>query len=284
MTFWKRSLVNKSTGTPLYRQLCDVVIQAIKDGRLLPNERIPSDRELCEELGMSRMTIRHAMAELVREGWLHSQTGKGTFVRGPKMGQLQQTLIGFTQNWRSRGYETHARVLVAQLVPATATLAEEMRLPAHEAVVKLERVRYINDEPISIEAAHVPYALAPGILEHDFSHESLYEVLREQYHHRLAWAHQIVEADMPSPREASLLTIARTTPVLRGTRTVVLADEQVIEYNQAVYRGDRYRYETMLFEGGWPSEIQLAGLTDERRSVNISPSHEPVEPSTEQEA
>lgn len=270
MTFWKRSLVNRSAGLPMYQQLCDAVIQAITDGRLQPNERIPSDRELSEELGISRMTIRHAMADLVRERWLYSQAGKGTFVRGPKMGQLQQTLIGFTQNWRQRGFHTHSRVLAAQLVPATPSLAEEMRVPVHEAVVKLERVRHINDEPISLELAYVPYALVPGILEHDFSTESLYQVLREQYHHHLAWARQMVEADMPSAREANLLTIPRTTPVLKGTRTLFLADEQVIEYNQAVYRGDRYRYETMLFEGGWPSQIQLGGLANEWLSANVA--------------
>jgi GntR family transcriptional regulator len=256
MTFWKVSLINKGAGEPLYRQLCEVVIQAIKDGRLQPNERIPSDRELCEELGVSRMTIRHAMAELVREGWLYSQAGKGTFVRGPKMGQLQQILVGFTQNWRERGYRTHARVLAAHLTPATAALAEEMRVPVHEALVKLERVRFINEEPISIELAYIPYALVPGILEHDFTHESLYQILREEYHHRFAWARQIVEADMPSIREASLLTIPRTTPVLRGTRTLFLVDERVIEYNQAVYRADRYRYETILYERGWPVQMQ----------------------------
>lgn len=266
MTFWKASLINKGAGEPLYRQLCEVVIQAIKDGRLQPNERIPSDRELCEELGMSRMTIRHAMAELVREGWLYSQAGKGTFVRGPKMGQLQQILVGFTQNWRERGYHTHARVLAAHLMPATAALAEEMRVPVHEALVKLERVRFINDEPISVELAYIPYALVPGILEHDFTHESLYQVLREEYHHRFAWARQIVEADMPTVREAGLLTIPRTTPVLRGTRTLFTVDERVIEYNQAVYRADRYRYETLLFDHGWPVQMQPDEVTRDLRT------------------
>ncbi len=247
MTFWNRNLVHKEAGVPLYQQLCKAIIQAITTGLLQPNERIPSDRELCEELGMSRMTIRHAMAELVREGWLYSLAGKGTFVRGPKMRQRQQILVGFSQDWQQRGYHTHARVLAAQLVPASAALAEELHVPVHDALVKLERVRFINDEPISVELVYLSYALVPGILEHDFGHESLYQVLRTQYHYQFAWARQVVEADMPSAREASLLTISRTTPVLRGTRSLYLPDERVLEYSQAVYRGDRYRYETVLF-------------------------------------
>jgi GntR family transcriptional regulator len=263
MTFWTRSLVHKEAGVPLYQQLCEAIIQAIKTGLLQPHERIPSDRELCEELGVSRMTIRHAMAELVREGWLYSQAGKGTFVRGPKMRQRQQILVGFSQDWQQRGYRTHARVLTAQLVPATAVVADELHVAVHDALVKLERVRFINDEPISVELVYLPYALVPGILEHDFSRESLYQVLRTEYHYQFAWARQIVEADMPSAREASLLTIPRTTPVLRGTRSLYLTDERVLEYSQAVYRGDRYRYETVLFERDWSLQGRVIGYPEE---------------------
>lgn len=268
MTFWTRSLVHKETGVPLYQQLCEAIIQAIKIGLLQPNERVPSDRELCEELGVSRMTIRHAMAELVREGWLYSQAGKGTFVRGPKMRQRQQILVGFSQDWQQRGYHTRARVLAAQLIPAPPAVAEELHVAVHDALVKLERLRFINDEPISVELVYLPYALVPGILEHDFSHESLYYILRTEYQYQFAWARQVVEADMPSTREASLLTIPRTTPVLRGTRSLYLTDERVLEYSQAVYRGDRYRYETVLFERDWSLQGRVIGHPEEPSTLD----------------
>jgi GntR family transcriptional regulator len=277
MTFWNRSLVRKEAGTPLYQQLCEAIIQAVKTGQLQPNERIPSDRELCEELGMSRMTIRHAMAELVREGWLYSQAGKGTFVRGPKMRQRQQILVGFSQDWQQRGYRTHSRVLMAQLVPATPAVAEELRVAVHEALVKLERVRFINEEPMSVELVYLPYALVPGILEHDFSHESLYHVLRAEYHYQFAWARQVVEADMPTAREANLLTIPRTTPVLRGTRSLYMSDERVLEFSQAVYRGDRYRYETVHFERDWSLLGRVIGYPDDSSLLDSMVSEEQPE-------
>lgn len=266
--FWQRSLIQKDSDSPLYQQLCDAVIQAINTGLLQPHARIPSDRELAETLGMSRMTIRHAMTELVREGWLYSQSGKGTFVRGPKMRQRQQILTGFSQEWQQRGYQTHSRVLTAQLIPATASLAGELHVALHSVLAKLERLRFINDEPISLELVYLPYDLVPGILDHDFSHESLYAVLRSEYKHEFAWARQVVEADLPSAREASLLTIQRATPVLRGTRTLCLTDERVLEYSQAVYRGDRYRYETILYEHELPLKSGTVRPSADTRSLD----------------
>ncbi len=240
--------ISKNSAIPMYKQVISAVIQAIENGTLTTNERIPSDRELSEQLSMSRMTIRRALFELTHDGWLYSEPGKGTFVRGGKVEGHQQILKGFSRDWRDRGYQVYSKVLAAQLVPADERLATCLYVPLHEAIFRLERVRFLNGDPIALEWAYLPYARCHGIMEHDFSQESLYAVLHRQYGVRFAWAKQVIEASLPSEQEIKLLEISATVPVLRGHRAVYLADEQVIEYSEAVYRGDRYRFESILFE------------------------------------
>lgn len=273
MTFGSFIRISPEQATPLYRQLAEAIIEAINAGTLKPNDRIPSDRELSDELNVGRMTVRRAMSDLIRDGWLYAEPGKGTFVRGSKMQGHQQIVRGFSQDWQQRGHETHADVLAFQLVPADSQLADNLHIPLYDVVVKLERLRYLDGEPISLETAYLPYARCPGILEHDFRHESLYGVLREKYHHRFAWARQTVEADHPTERECKLMMIPPTTPMLRGTRTVYLPDEQVIEFSVASYRGDRYRYDNILFE----HQLAAPGAFEELNDESIKSASDPAE-------
>ena len=237
---------DKDSAVPFYQQLKDIILEAIQERTLQPRDRLPSERELAEALGISRLTVRRALTDLVNEGRLFTQPGKGTYVRGPKLEQGIQQLMGLTEDMKSRGHTVSSRILEAALMPASVEVTQAMRLGPQEEVVLLERLRFVDGEPLSIERSYLAYRLCPGILGHDLGSGSLYTTLRQVYGLHLFKAEQSYEAVLAGSREAELLQIAPGAPVLCSERTAYLDTGQIIEYGRAWYRGDRYRFHATL--------------------------------------
>lgn len=234
---------------PLYVQLKDSLVADIRAGRYGVHQRLPSERELSQRYGVSRMTARQALLELARDGVVYTRVGKGTFVAGPKIDQQLRTLTGFSREVRARGGHPTSRVLEARVIPASAEIAGRLRLtPGADPVVCLSRLRLADGLPLAIETAYLPLNLCPNLLDHDFSVESLYSVLENEYGLRLTQAEQTIEAALATPRELELLELIPPAAVLRMQR-LTLADALPVEYVLSVYRGDRYKFRSVLQAG-----------------------------------
>ncbi len=122
------SSLDRHSATPLYLQLKRLLEREIAAGALPPHSRVPSERELSEQFAISRMTVRQALTELIQEGRLYTSAGKGTFVAEPKIRQNLQSLTGFTEDMRQRGLTPRTRVLARQIVAATPSIAQSLRL------------------------------------------------------------------------------------------------------------------------------------------------------------
>lgn len=231
---------------PLYAQLRDTLRADLLAGRLRAHEQLPSERELCARFHVSRMTVRQALLDLAREGLIYSRAGKGTFASEPKIDQQLKTLSGFSQDMRSRGSVPSSRVLEAKTERADARLARILKLSPGDKVIVLTRVRLSDSIPLAIETAHLPHALCPNLLRHDFARESLYAVLEREYGYRLTRAEQTIEAALARPREAALLQIALPAPVLVMERLTYTDQGMLIEYVHSIYRGDRYKFYSTL--------------------------------------
>ncbi len=231
---------------PLYLQLLETLREDIRTQRLKPHQQIPSERDLCERFRVSRMTVRQALAELTRDGLIYSRVGKGTFVNEPKIDQQLKTLTGFSQEMSARGSTPCSRVLEAKRQPASRDLANILHLPIDSEIISLTRVRLADGLPLAIESVYLPHHLCPDILRHDFSTESLYDVLEREYGYRLVRAEQTIEAALASQREIALLQVAPPAPVLRMERLTFTDQDLLIEYVQSVYRGDRYKFRSAL--------------------------------------
>lgn len=232
---------------PLYEQIKEYILYRINAGEWTANTRIPSERDLAEQFDVSRVTVGKALQELVRAGHLNVQIGKGTYVSDAPMKQQIETLTSFTEEMRLRGQTTTSRVLQACVVSASADVAEVLNIPIGADVVELQRVRYVNNRPMAIECASVVATLCPAILEHhDFAHESLYTVLREDYDLVLIAAEQTFEARAATTHEAQHLGIAAGAPVLAIHRVTYNAVDEACEEVKSVYRGDRYMFRARL--------------------------------------
>lgn len=232
---------------PLYVQIKEYIRRNIQSGAFDVHERIPSERRLADQFHVNRLTVSKAISDLVQEGLLYTQVGKGTYVSPEKIDQTLHSLTSFTQDASGRGQRASSRVLYAGVEPASARIAKALSILPGAEIVALHRLRLADDQLIALEKSHLVYALCPDILdEHDFSRESLYRVLREQYNIRLTYAHQTIRAGIAEADEIEALQADGCTPILRITRVTYDADDRPVEYVHSSYRGDRYKFHTVL--------------------------------------
>lgn len=231
---------------PLYTQIKESLTADIAAGHYHPHQRLPSERELAISFKVSRMTVRQALLELARDGTIYTRVGKGTFVAEPKIDQQLDTLTGFSQDIAARGRKPSSQVLECKVIPATPDVAAALRLPPQAEIYLLARLRLAEGDPLAVETAHLPFLLFPNLLDHNFATESLYDVLENEYGCKLTRAEQWIEAVLASPREIELLQLLPPAALFRMERLTLTNDGVPVEYVISFYRGDRYKFHSIL--------------------------------------
>ncbi|MEV0348820.1 GntR family transcriptional regulator [Nonomuraea sp. NPDC050680] len=236
--------IDPDSPVPKYFQLREILLDLIDSDELSIGAAIPSERELCQRFGLSRMTVRQAVDHLVSEGRLHRVPGKGTFVARPKI-ELALQLTSFSDDMRARGMEPGSRDLDRRVVRASAHLAKELGIQPGEEVHFIERLRTADGEPLSIERAHIPVKLAPDLAEHDLSGRSLYELLERRYGLVMDAGELTIDGGIADPSDADLLKLARGGAVLLLQRRS-FSGGICAELGVSTYRADRYQLRTIL--------------------------------------
>ncbi|GCE03190.1 GntR family transcriptional regulator [Dictyobacter aurantiacus] len=231
---------------PRYYQLKEIMREKISNRDWLPGQLIPSERELSEQYGMSRMTARQAITELVNEGLFYREQGKGTFVSRHKITQQLLHLTGFTEDIRARGQRPSTRVLSMSMSPADEKTADYLRIKPGQLVFTLQRLRLADDEPLAIEVSHLNFIGCEKLLEEDLEQHSLYQLLETKYGMLLLEAEQELEAGLISSKEAEKLKVPIGSPALYTRRTAYIERNQPIEYARSIYCGHKYVFYTSL--------------------------------------
>ena len=241
-------VVNPNVATPLYQQIKDHCQSGIKSGSYPVDSRLPSERQLAEKFMVSRMTVTKAFKELEREGWVYARSGKGTFVAPQtKIDQNLEKLTSFSEDMAAQNLKVTSRILAIGVENADESTAKKLWIGPGTLIFVLERFRLADEELISLERTHIPYALCPDIEKrYDFSQESLYNILRNQYSFQLVVAQQTVEARLPSDDEIKKLGIENSKPVLSFERSTFNENSHPVEFVKSVYLGDRYKLNIML--------------------------------------
>ncbi len=238
--------LDKSHPLPIYYQLKELLREKIVAGEWQPGEMIPSERELSERYGISRMTARQALKELTTEGLLYREQGRGTFVAEPKIEQRLAKLTSFSEDMLSRGFQPGGRVLRQEMVSPSTLACRALGITPEQPVVLLERLRLAEGEPIALETSHLYFEGVEGLLDEDFENSSLYNILREKYGVIPTRAEQQVGADLCSHREQELFGIPEGSPVLRNKRIAFDQHDRPFEYTESAYRADRYVFQIEL--------------------------------------
>jgi GntR family transcriptional regulator len=232
----------RGPGTTVHAQIEDWLAGAIAAGELAPGDRLPTEHDLAAWLGVSRMTLRHALGELVQRGLVIRTVGRhgGTFVAEPKLDQDVTTLAGFSEQLRRHGMVAGARVLAAGQIPASATVAKALGLAQADPVLEVRRIRLADGRPMVLEHSLFPAALFPGMLDCRLD-GSLYELLEDKYGQRPHRARETFEPVIASVREAEALEVDEGAPLMLVRRTAYSAAGLPLEYARDLFRGDRTR-------------------------------------------
>jgi len=239
-------LLDGSSPTPLYLQLQRVIQTWLGEGRLKSEEALPSERDLAQQLGISRVTVRKAIAGLVDKGILVQRWGSGTFIApAPRVEQPLSRLSSFTDDMKARGLTPSTRILERTSGPPSPAEAMALSLSPGDQVSRLRRLRLAGDVPMAIEHAVIPARYLPDPLSVG---PSLYAVLHARGHHPRR-ALQRLHAVLLDEDQASLLDVVAGSPALYIERRSFLDGGEPIEFTSSYYRGDAYDFVAELSIG-----------------------------------
>jgi GntR family transcriptional regulator len=231
-------------------QTRDLVLDLIE--QLEVGEAIPSERQLSTDLGVSRLTVRAALDDLAREGYLVRRRGAGTFVSEPKISQ-ELTMTSFTDDMRRRGMRPASRTLELRTSPAGARLGRILHVSPSEPIVIASRLRLADGETMAIETLHVRERHVPGLSAADLEEASFYELLSERYGIDIVGGTQTIEPTVTDEEESKALGVPLHSPAFRFERVTQSETGETVEFVESIYRGDRYRLVTAL---GRPQETR----------------------------
>uniref|UniRef100_A0A832I9E1 GntR family transcriptional regulator n=1 Tax=Pseudothermotoga hypogea TaxID=57487 RepID=A0A832I9E1_9THEM len=241
-------MINKDSPVPLYYQIENILLKWITQ-HLKPGDLLPTEKELCEAFGVSRIVIRQALSELANRSMIRRKRGVGTVVIKPKIDEyLVSKLTGFYADMKSQGLEPVTKLLSKNLIKANELLAYYLGLDVGEKVFEIRRLRFVRDEPILIVINYIPEKFCPELLDEDLERQSLYEILESKFKIELVWGERTIEAISAGPDDSKLLQVKRGAPLI-FLRSITYTHNNVpIEYYEAKHRADRTRFVTRLFK------------------------------------
>lgn len=228
-------------------EVADWLASAIKNGRFLPGDRLPSVAQLARELGVGQSSVREALRHQQALGLVEMQQGKGTFVARRSPIQLGSHVTSFSESIRTRGMKPGALILRQEVLQPDTEVRTALALNDDQFVNLLQRLRLADDEPLALESSYTPHHLFPHLLTSGWSLDgSLYELLAAQYETVPAYAHQTVSATLITKNQSHLLGVEVGHPALEMHTIAYRADGAPMEYGRSIYRADRYQYTVTL--------------------------------------
>lgn len=237
--------IDKDNAAPLYSQLIDIIIEKIENGEYKGNDKVNSERELCQKYDISRSTVRQAIQELTREGYLYSVQGKGTFISPEKFKQNLLNFYSFTEEMKKQGKTPKSKVLDFEIINSDEILSEKMKINKGEKLLKFTRLRLADDIPMMLETTYLSFLKFPYITKEQLEKNALYDILNDIYNIKLTSAEEIFQAVLTNENEAEILNYDYLKPSMMIER-ITYSKEEIVEYTKSIARGDRFKYSVLL--------------------------------------
>lgn len=231
---------------PLWHQAEMTLRSLIERGEWVAGSQIPNEDRLCEMLGISRITVRHALRNLEEAGLLRREHGRGTFVRSATVVAGVRGLTSFTEEMKTLALSPSTRLLEAHRIPADEEMAEALEVALGDPIVQLKRLRLGNGMPIGIQTSHLPEARVPGLYAEAAGVQSLYEWLREHCDIRPVKAKEVYRVGRVDEADAELILLPAGTPAFEVER-IAFDSRGPFEYALSTMRADRYEIRSTLY-------------------------------------
>jgi GntR family transcriptional regulator len=239
-------LSNDILPVPLYYQVKKRFADLIRSGNFRPGDLIPPEQKLCAELGVSRGTVRTAIGELVREGILRREQGRGTFVVGPRLDRSLLAYFKFAEKDASEEIIPESQILKIEHVTPPSAVANALDISPAETVVRIKRLRTVKGNPFIFQISFFPEKRFPKFDRVDANATSLYEFIRTHYGIHIIAVEEYLTAGVADDEARKLLGLNKGSPVIIIERVAFTTNEQAIEFRRSVGRADRYHYRVRL--------------------------------------
>ena len=236
-----RTQIDRDNPQKLYLQLYGIIRGKIERGEWAVESQIPTEEELCRLFDVSKATVRIAVAELVREGYLRRRQGKGTFVCKRVIPEGLSMLTSFREIMLEAGVVFETRVLAQTVLMLTDDLELKLDVPDDKHIIYLRRVRLVEGEPILLQDSYLPHAFCPTLLSEELEHQSVLEFLEERCGVRVTRVRDYIEIAALAEEEARILALPAGSPVLLLEQYFYAGDAQVM-YTRSIQRPERFRF------------------------------------------
>jgi len=257
--------LTRDFGVPLYQQIQHLIRHRISKGEYTPGSQIPSESELCRELSVSRVTLREALRDLVRDDMLVKIQGKGTFVANdPPRGLTTVKYAGFLDELQERVQKLTVADVEMHAIPATPELTATLHLENDAEVIRIRRLRNIDKEPFSFTVNYLPLAIGKRIRAKDLYSVPLLRILQEDLKIPIVRARETIEAAPADPEVAQKLGIPVLYPVMHMKRVMFTTGDRPFELVETYYRADKYHYSVNLVrvkrkgKWTWKTEVETS--------------------------
>ena len=234
--------LDPNSAMPLYRQLTKDLIDKIDSNAYQSGDKIPSIRRLAKQYQVSNITVIRALEELRQHRYIYSIQGKGYYIAGHQIiHKYMPTQDGFSDLAEKEDAVPSSTVLRKEIQQADPKLSEMLGVEEGEEIVLLERIRRMDGFPLCLQVSYLPHELCPDLLNYDFEHFSLYHVLRENYHLRMAKSQYTIQAGLAEAREIKHLNLDSPAAILWVRHWAFNVPGRLFEYGESAYRADCFQ-------------------------------------------
>lgn len=229
-------------GMPLYLQIREKYYQAILTGEYQPGDKLPSEDDIAQSFGVTRVTVNKALSELLAQGYLYRRHGAGTFVSKLRREGDTTSVLGFYESVQKKGFGVVSQVLESRLATPDKAVAEHLQMSLLADVFYLRRLRRVNGKPVVLQTTYIQGDFLPALQKADFTSQSLYEVMARAGH-EVVRARDYVDAVNASDEVSALLEVPPRQALLTTRRTGFGRAGAPLELTYSIYRGDQYELE-----------------------------------------
>jgi len=242
--------VSSTRYSPLYRWMAETLREEISQNVYKPGDALPPEHELMRRYNLSSTTVRHAVHELVREGWIYRKAGKGTFVKRNKLEERLLRLTSFAEEMQSRNITPGFKLIRVEALIPPDDVARALNLSAQQKAHLIERIQLANGEPIALARGYWTCEIGERLAQRDLNCIHLYETLEHEFYIPLVEADESISAEVADADIARKLDIPRQSPLLVRRRLTYTTEMRPLEYTTTYYRADRYEYKIRLARHG----------------------------------
>jgi len=226
---------------PKYQVIEKAILESIDNGTLKPLDALPSEKELCIQWAASRSTVRIALDHLSYAGKIFRVPGKGSFVAAQKIDQNASQLPSFSEKMRAQGLSVRTKLIKKEVIVPDKEIAGKLLLGREEKVIKIERLRLVEGQPMVLQLLFVPFTSCQALLNEDLEAQSLKLFLEEKCGIRLYRSDVWVKAFAPSRRERGLLGNPKVPLFLMVEGVAYDKNDAPVRFSRGIFRGDRTR-------------------------------------------